>query len=124
MILDVMEKMKEQVGDTTALYGLVCGPFTLASHLRGNEIFMDMYDDPDYVNDLLDFANKAAMAVADLYIQAGMDVVAVVDPLVSQISPDHFEEFMTKPFTEIFSFIREKGALSSLYVVMQHVILK
>lgn len=116
MILDVMEKMKEQVGDTTALYGLVCGPFTLASHLRGNEIFMDMYDDPDYVNDLLDFANKAAMAVADLYIQAGMDVVAVVDPLVSQISPDHFEEFMTKPFTEIFSFIREKGALSSFFV--------
>ena len=116
MILEVMKKMKDQVGDTTALYGLVCGPFTLASHLRGNEIFMDMYDDPDYVNDLLDFANKAVMAVADFYIEAGMDVIALVDPLVSQISPDHFEEFMTKPFTEFFTFIREKNALSSFFV--------
>lgn len=28
-------------------------PFTLASHLRGNDIFMDMFDDEDYVKDLL-----------------------------------------------------------------------
>ena len=42
MILDVMKRMKKAVGDTTALYGLICGPFTLATHLRGNDIFMDI----------------------------------------------------------------------------------
>jgi uroporphyrinogen decarboxylase len=47
LVLDVMRKMKVEVGDTTALYGLTCGPFTLASHLRGTNIFMDMYDDPE-----------------------------------------------------------------------------
>ena len=30
-----------KVGDRTALYGLVTGPFTLASHLRGTDIFLD-----------------------------------------------------------------------------------
>ena len=35
MVLSAMRRMKEAVGDTTALYGLLCGPFTLASHLRG-----------------------------------------------------------------------------------------
>ena len=44
-----MRKMKRQVGDRTALYGLVCGPMTLASHLRGTEIFMDMFDHMDYL---------------------------------------------------------------------------
>ena len=39
LVLDVMRRMKAAVGDTTALYGLICGPFTLASHLRGNDIF-------------------------------------------------------------------------------------
>ena len=34
LVLNVMRRMKEAVGDTTALYGLTCGPFTLASHLR------------------------------------------------------------------------------------------
>ncbi len=34
MILQVMRQMKAAVGEHTALYGLVTGPFTLASHLR------------------------------------------------------------------------------------------
>ena len=40
--LDVMKRMKESVGDDTALYGLITGPLTLGSHLRGSNIFMDM----------------------------------------------------------------------------------
>ena len=54
LVLSAMRRMKEAVGETTALYGLICGPFTLASHLRGNDLFMDMYDDEEYVEQLLD----------------------------------------------------------------------
>ena len=35
------------------MFGLVCGTFTLASHLRGTDIFLDMIDDPDYVRVLI-----------------------------------------------------------------------
>lgn len=116
MVLDVMKRMKEAVGDTTALYGLICGPFTLATHLRGNNIFMDMYDDEDSVIAFLEYCNAIAKKMAEYYIEAGMDIIAVVDPLISQISSDHFEEFMSKPFTELFTHIRELGALSSFFV--------
>lgn len=116
MILDTMKRMKEAVGDTTALYGLICGPFTLASHLRGNDIFMDMYDDEDYVNNLLEYCAEFGKKLSEYYIEAGMDVIAIVDPLVSQISPAHFEEFLTKPFTNMFDFIRGKGVFSSFFV--------
>ena len=116
MILNVMRRMKQAVGGTTALYGLVCGPFTLASHLRGNDLFMDMYDDEDYVHDLLDYCTECCRRMAGFYLQAGMDVIAVVDPLVSQISASHFEAFLSKPFTGIFAGIREKRGLSSFFV--------
>ena len=116
MILRVMRRMKEAVGDTTALYGLICGPFTLATHLRGNDIFMDMYDDEDAVIEFLDYCNAVAKKMAEYYIEAGMDVIAVVDPLISQISSDHFEQFMHKPFSELFVHIRSLGALSSFFV--------
>lgn len=116
MILRVMKKMKAEVGANTALYGLVCGPFTLASHLRGTEIFMDMFDEPEYVSELIDFCNEFIKTVSQMYIDAGMDVIAVVDPLVSQISSDHFEEFLSAPFSNLFSFIREKKAYSSFFV--------
>lgn len=116
MITRAMRRVKEAVGDTTALYGLITGPLTLASHLRGSNIFMDMYDDDEYVHNLLAFCNKVAFKMAEYYIDAGMDVIAVVDPLISQISTDHFEEFVAEPFSALFAHIKEKGAHSSFFV--------
>ena len=115
-VLDVMRRMKEAVGDTTALYGLICGPFTLASHLRGNNLFTDMYDFDEEVSDLFGFCARVCEKMADYYIEAGMDVIALVDPLISQISTAHFEQFMTEPYKAVFTHIREKGALSSFFV--------
>ena len=56
------------------------------------------------------------MKMADYYIEAGMDVIALVDPLISQISADDFDQYMIEPYTEIFNHIREKGAFSSFFV--------
>jgi uroporphyrinogen decarboxylase len=116
MILDTMKKMKAKVGDTTALYGLICGPFTLASHLRGNDLFMDMILDEDYVKELMGFCTEVALKMIDHYVGAGMDVIAVVDPLVSQISPDHFTDMCHDSFTTIFDYIRSKDVKSSFFV--------
>ena len=116
MILDVMKRVKNEIGDTIALYGLICGPFTLASHLRGNNIFMDMFEDEDYVKELVAYCVAVNKAMAKMYIDAGMDVIAVVDPLVSQISPEHFEMFLSEPYTELFAYIRENKTFSSFFV--------
>nr|WP_325197059.1 uroporphyrinogen decarboxylase family protein [uncultured Oscillibacter sp.] len=115
-VLDVMRRMKEAVGETTALYGLICGPFTLASHLRGNNLFTDMFDFEEEVESLFAFCKRVCMKMADYYIEAGMDVIAIVDPLISQISTAHFEQYMTEPYTELFAHIREQGAFSSFFV--------
>jgi uroporphyrinogen decarboxylase len=116
MAISATRHMNTVVGSETALYGLFCGPFTLASHLRGTNIFMDMFDDPAYVARLLDYTTKIGESMAKLYIDAGADVVASVDPLVSQISPDHFEEFLSEPYTRLFDAIRKRNAFSSLFV--------
>jgi uroporphyrinogen decarboxylase len=116
MILDVMKRIKAEIGDDTALYGLICGPFTLASHLRGSEIFMDMIMDPKYVKDLVDYCAEVCCAMTDYFVEAGMDVIAVVDPLVSQISPAHFTEMLSDGFTATFDYIRTKEVFSSFFV--------
>jgi len=51
---------------------------------------MDMFDDPGYVHALLDYTSRVARRMTELYIDAGMDVIAYVDPLISQISPRTF----------------------------------
>jgi uroporphyrinogen decarboxylase len=116
MILDVMRKMKAEVGEHTALYGLVTGPFTLASHLRGTDIFLDTIDDPDFLIQLMDYTCRVAQRMSALYIEAGMDVIAVVDPVTSQISPRTFKAFLMDPFSRLFNFIREMNVFSSFFV--------
>lgn len=116
MVLDVMNRMKTEFGDETALYGLICGPFTLASHLRGNNLFMDMILDEDYVKELMEFTTTTVLKMVDLYVEAGMDVIAIVDPLVSQISPEHFTTLLSESFETIFEYIRSKNVYSSFFV--------
>lgn len=116
LILDVMRRMKKAVGDKTALYGLICGPLTLASHIRGSDFFMDMCEEPEYVEELMDFCADVNIKMAEYYIDAGMDVIAIVDPLVSQVSASHFEEMLAPAFTKIFDYIRSRGVISSFFV--------
>ncbi len=98
------------------LYGLVTGPFTLALHLLGTQIFMDMFDNPDKVHQLMSFATDVASTCSNMYIDAGCDVIALVDPMTSQISPDAFREFVSPYARRIFDFIRDRQRLSSFFV--------
>ena len=99
-----------------ALYGLVTGPFTMALHLQGTDIFMRMFDEPDYVERLLNFTSRVAQAASRYYLEAGCDVIAIVDPMTSQIGPDQFQDFVTPYMKRVFASIREQGALSSFFV--------
>lgn len=116
VVLETLEKLKPQIGEDTALFGLICGPFTLASHLRGNEIFMDMFDDEEFINKLMAYTTKVSIEMAKIYIEAGFDVIGVVDPLVSQISPMHFDQFFGSSFKELFDAIRSENIASSFFV--------
>lgn len=115
LILDAMKKFKTARPDI-AMYGLVCGPFTLASHLRGTNIFMDMYDDEEKVKELINYCEERVRELAEMYIEAGCDIIAIVDPLVSQISPDMFDTFMKEPCKKFFDEMRKKRVPSSFFV--------
>ena len=99
-----------------ALYGLITGPFTLALHLLGTEIFMKLFEDPDHVMEVMDFCTKVAIDFSEMLIDAGCDVIAVVDPMTSQIDPLSFETYVTPYVSRVFDFVREKEKLSSFFV--------
>ncbi len=105
-----------QTHPEVALYGLITGPFTLALHLLGTDIFMQMFDTPENVKRLLAFTADVGRTMSRIYLEAGCDIIAVVDPMTSQVGPDQFEEFCAAPLREVFDEIRTQGGLSSLFV--------
>ncbi|MCL1887469.1 MAG: uroporphyrinogen decarboxylase family protein [Kiritimatiellaeota bacterium] len=114
--LEALRLMKREMGAEVAMYGLLCGPFTLALHLMGNDIFLKMFDEPEEVQKVMDFCASIAKKMSDWYLRDGADVVALVDPMTSQISPDMFEEFVAPYVNDICGHIRAKGGLSALFV--------
>ncbi|MHA2496676.1 MAG: uroporphyrinogen decarboxylase family protein [Candidatus Hodarchaeales archaeon] len=116
IILDVMKTLKKAIGDDTALFGLVCGPLTLASHLRGTNFYIDLVKNPEYATDLLSYTSEVTKTMSTFYIEAGMDIIAIVDPVVSQISPNMFDSYLKDEFSNIFSNIHSQDAFSSFFV--------
>jgi MtaA/CmuA family methyltransferase len=114
--LEATRRLKVAIGETVALYGLVTGPLTLALHLRSAECFMDLYCDPEAIKRLMAYCAEVLSQTAIAYIEAGADVIAVVDPMISQISCEHFEGFVTDPLNTIFDAVAERGKYSSLFV--------
>ncbi len=116
LVAEATRQIKEAIGDHTALYGLLTGPFTLTSHLRGSELFLDMLMQPEAVGETLAFCTEIACTVAKFYLDLGIDVVAVVDPMTTQISPEHFAEFVAPYHNQVFDTVRTTGGYSSLFV--------
>ena len=116
IVVQALETLKKEMGGEVALYGLVCGPFTLALHLLGNDIFLDMYDDEEAVQTVIDFCADICIKSSGIYLDHGADVIAVVDPMTSQISPEHFELFVTPAMNKVFDYIRGRAGRSSIFV--------
>lgn len=113
--VEATKKLRTKYPDI-ALYGLITGPFTLALHLMGTDIFMKLFEASEEVMQVMEFCTKVGNKMADYFMDAGCDIIAVVDPMTSQIDPLTFETFVTPYVSEIFTFVRGKQKLSSFFV--------
>jgi uroporphyrinogen decarboxylase len=70
------------------------GPFTLASAVRGIEkLMLDLYDDPQFVYDLLGICTHAVIRLARACAQAGCHALTFGDSVAGLLSRPLFERF-------------------------------
>lgn len=99
-----------------AMVGLVTGPLTLASHLAGVRIFTAVKKAPDFAHAVIRFAGKIAARAAEFYAEMGCDIIAIVDPVASQIRPATFREFVTPNCRAAVQTIHDAGLASSFFI--------
>lgn len=116
IVLESTRRLCKEFGENVAIYGLVTGPFTLALHLMGTDIFYEMIDNPENMHKLMALCEKVCIATSDMYIKAGVDIIALVDPMTSQISPDNFEEYVSPYATRVFEHVKAQNVLTSFFV--------
>lgn len=115
MFFDATRRLVKELGDTTAVFGLCCGPFTLALHLRGSAFIMDMMKKPDEARKVLEFCAEITRKMGEWYMETGAHVVAVVDPMTSQIAPKHFEAFVAPYVKPVIDEVHGRGGIVTLF---------
>lgn len=115
-IIAAGKKIVAEIGDV-AVIGLACGPLTLASHLRGAKIFTDMVRKPELAEEIIAFAGKVCAESARIYAEEiGCDIVALVEPVGSQVRPEAYDRFVIPACQEALDNIRSAGKTTALYI--------
>ena len=99
-----------------AMMGLLCGPLTLGAHLAGVRLFTDVYKNKEFAAEICSFAGRVVARSARFYLDMGCDVIAIVDPVASQIKAQTFREYVTPNVQEALKVIHEAGATSSFFI--------
>lgn len=89
--------IKSLVGDHKYLFADIAGPFTMAAVMVGTSDFiMLMLDEPELVNELLDFTVCVSAEMLTLLHENGCDIAFIAEPVGSGslISKEMFEEWV------------------------------
>jgi uroporphyrinogen decarboxylase len=112
--------LKKEVGNEFAIIGWVEGCFAMSADLRGvNNFMMDIYEDREFVVDLLEICLEQATLFAKAQIAAGADIIGVGDAIASVAGPYAYEDLALQYEEKLLKAIREAGGLTKLHICGQ-----
>lgn len=115
--VDAVRLFHERVGGQMPVQGWVEGALAEAADLRGVSALMyDLYDRPEWVEDLLERVTATAIDFALAQIEAGATIIGLGDAIASQVSPRAYRRFALPYEQRIFQAIRDAGALGRLHI--------
>ncbi len=108
--LVAIEAMRAAGGPGVSIVGWVEGPLALAQELRGiNAVMMDVYDEPGFTDDLLDFTSRVGRAYWPAQVEAGADTIGMSDAAASMLSPEHYERYIFPAQLRVVEDIRARS---------------
>lgn len=112
-----IEILAKEVKGEAEITGWVEGALALAAELRGiNTIMEDFYEDPDFVEELLDLTAEVAIEYARVQVEAGADSVGMSDAAASMIGPELYKNYLLPRQIRILAAIRDTGAIARLHM--------
>lgn len=115
--IDAVRLLKKEVGDRKWVEGWVEGPIAQAADLRGiNHVMLDLYEDPDFVRELLDRVVALEIEFARAQIEAGADGVGLGDAAASLVGPKFYREVIQPAETKLVVAIQSMGVPVRLHI--------
>lgn len=112
-----VELYKRETGNQYSILGWVEGAFAEAADLRGiNDIMVDLYDEPEFVNALMEICCEEGIICAKEQIKAGADFIGVGDAAASLVSANTYRKFILPFEQKLSKAIHDAGAKVKLHI--------
>jgi MtaA/CmuA family methyltransferase len=107
--IESIEIMRLAAGTGASIVGWVEGPLALGAEMRGlSALMMDTYEDPGFLDELLDFTSQVARVYWKPQVEAGADTIGMSDAAASMLSPQHYERFIFPAQLRVIEDIRAR----------------
>ena len=115
--LAVLAGLKQRVGERKLVEGWIEGPCAEAADLRGiNNLMLDFYDDPDFVERLFEFVLLMELDFAAAQVAAGADLIGIGDAAASLVGPHVYEQFVWPFEQRMVEGVHRLGAKVRLHI--------
>ncbi|NLF74162.1 MAG: uroporphyrinogen decarboxylase [Chloroflexi bacterium] len=115
--VDAVRLFHERAGGRVPVQGWVEGALAEAADLRGVSALMyDLYDRPEWVEELLERCTVTAIAFALAQVEAGATIIGLGDAIASQVNPAAYRRFALPYEQRIFEAVRRAGAIGRLHI--------
>lgn len=108
VVLEAINILKEQIGDTIPIVAGMIGPFTLACYIAGIEpMLKGLIRKPDRYMGFIELATDVGAIYGQALKEAGADIISIADPSASSdmISPRMFRAIAKPAITRIVDAI-------------------
>ena len=115
--IEAVRLFREKAGGEVPIMGWVEGAMAEAADLRGvNQLLLDLYDRPEWLEELLELCVETEIAFARVQVAAGADIIGLGDAIASQVGPERYRRFALPYEKRIFDEVKGAGALARLHI--------
>lgn len=114
-IFETVSKVRFKLDPAKTLLGFCGAPWTVASYMIAGKGTPDQaparlkaYQDPIFLNSLIDLLVEASVDYLEQQIQAGADAVQIFESFGSGLSPALFEDLSIRPIEKIITSLKSR----------------
>lgn len=107
VFIETIRRMKHDLS-IPVVGAYVIGPYTLAGEMMNvNATLKASIRDPKFLKEVLSVMTRVIIPYAQALVRAGADILTILEPTASMLSPKQFKEFSGQYVTEIFNALPE-----------------
>jgi MtaA/CmuA family methyltransferase len=112
-----VSELAAAAGERLMVEGWVEGPCAMAADLRGmNALMLDFFDDPAFVQELMQFSVAMELRFAEAQVRAGATTLGIGDAAASLIGPKLYRTFVQSWEKELIDGIHALGVPVRLHI--------